>query len=67
MRYVVLSNRFLFDLNDAELVRVSALATELEEKESELEQTMADFQTRLDTAEGQISDLESGHGRMSRG
>jgi uncharacterized protein YlxW (UPF0749 family) len=51
MQVKINDNRKLFDIADAELVRVSALSDRLEEKVSEL-------QEQLEQAESRIADLE---------
>ena len=50
--------RLLFDIADAELVRVSALANRLDED-------LGEFQGKLELAESKISDLESERAHFS--
>jgi uncharacterized protein YlxW (UPF0749 family) len=56
MQVKINENRKLFDIADAELVRVSALSDRLEEKVSEL-------QEQLEQTESRIADLEFKPGR----
>jgi hypothetical protein len=51
---IVTADRFLFDLNDAELVRVSAIANHAEEKLAELDYKLQEAEARIVSLEAEL-------------